>query len=168
MLNTSRHVDTMCVGAQQTTRERCNHRSRLRMPYGRCGRCHTNFASATPIFCSICIAGHTNSPLYHKLFDHTNFGNDPPSTDAIYIHIQIVKRFSELRTTGANFRRLYPFSTGRWLSAVSLPSRVRRTDGRQPLQTAAAGDRLRLNINSLHHRSTHGPADSRAEPSGRR
>ena len=34
-----------------------------RMPYGRCGRCHTNFALATPTFCPFIIIGHTNFDL---------------------------------------------------------------------------------------------------------
>ena len=32
-----------------------------RMLYGRCGRCHTNFASATLTFCPLVVAGHTNN-----------------------------------------------------------------------------------------------------------
>ena len=43
---------------------------RWRMPYGRCGRCHTNFARATPTFCPFIIIGHTNFDLLvnHILF----------------------------------------------------------------------------------------------------
>ena len=41
-----------------------------RMPYGRCGRCHTNFAHATPTFCPFIIIGHTNFDL---LVNHIMF-----------------------------------------------------------------------------------------------
>ena len=34
-----------------------------RMPYGRCGSCHTNFARATPTFCPFIIIDHTNFDL---------------------------------------------------------------------------------------------------------
>ena len=34
---------------------------RWSVPYGWCGRCHTNFAIATPIFHTFTIAGHTIS-----------------------------------------------------------------------------------------------------------
>ena len=33
----------------------------------RCGRCHTNFASATPTFCPLIIAGHTNNTADYAL-----------------------------------------------------------------------------------------------------
>ena len=33
------------------------------MPYGRCGRCHTNFARATPTYCPFVIIGYTNFDL---------------------------------------------------------------------------------------------------------
>ena len=47
---------------------RCHHG--WRMPYGRCGRCHTNFARATPTFCPFIIIGHTNFdlPVIHIMF----------------------------------------------------------------------------------------------------
>ena len=48
-----------------------------RMPYGRCGRCHTNFARATPTFCPFIIIGkiiigHTNFDLLvnHMFWPH--------------------------------------------------------------------------------------------------
>ena len=41
-----------------------------RMPYGRCGRCHTNFARATPTYCPFVIIGYTNFDL---LVNHIMF-----------------------------------------------------------------------------------------------
>ena len=41
-----------------------------RMPYGRCGRCHTNFARATPTFCPFISIGHSNFDL---LVNHIMF-----------------------------------------------------------------------------------------------
>ena len=40
------------------------------MPYGRCGRCHTNFTRATPTFCPFIIIGHINFDL---LVNHIMF-----------------------------------------------------------------------------------------------
>ena len=40
------------------------------LPYGRCGRCHTNFARATPTFRPFIIIGHTNFDL---LVNHIMF-----------------------------------------------------------------------------------------------
>ena len=41
-----------------------------RMPYGRCGCCHTNFARATPTFCPFISIGHTN---FNLLDNHIMF-----------------------------------------------------------------------------------------------
>ena len=46
----------------------CMHGWRMR--YGRCGRCHTNFAHATPTFFPFIIIGHTNFDL---LVNHIMF-----------------------------------------------------------------------------------------------
>ena len=46
----------------------CSHG--WRMPYGRCGRCHTNCARATPRFCPFIIIGHSNFDL---LVNHIMF-----------------------------------------------------------------------------------------------
>ena len=40
------------------------------MSYGRCGRCLTNFARATPTFCPFSITSHTNFDL---LVNHIMF-----------------------------------------------------------------------------------------------
>ena len=47
-----------------------HYRHGWRMPYGRCGRCHTNFARATATFCPFVIIGHTNFDL---LVNHIMF-----------------------------------------------------------------------------------------------
>ena len=52
-----------------------------RMPYGKCGCCHTNFDCAIPTFCPFIIIGHSNSDLLvnHIMFwPHQQFENHPP------------------------------------------------------------------------------------------
>ena len=48
-----------------------------RIPYGRCGRCHTNYASATPTLCYLVIAGHTNNAADQAVAIPTS-GHDHP------------------------------------------------------------------------------------------
>ena len=55
----------------------CHQGHGWRMPYGRCGRCRTNFSSATPTFCPLDIAGHTNNTADQELAIPTS-GHDFP------------------------------------------------------------------------------------------
>ena len=57
VLYREQHIASQC----QSRRGLCDHG--WRMPYGWCGRCHTNFARATPTFCPFIIISHTNFDL---------------------------------------------------------------------------------------------------------